>query len=63
MPGYTKEVKQRLSNGGCYFDRQGKGDHEIWFCPGTNRHVAVDGNIKSRWTANGILKDAGCPKI
>lgn len=62
MAGYTRDVKRLLLEGGCRFDRMGKGDHEIWFSPITQRGVTVDGNIKSRHTANGTLSDAGLPK-
>lgn len=62
MVGFTKDVKRLLMDAGCYLDRQGKGDHEVWYCPSAKRHVTVDGNIKSRFTANAILKDAGLPK-
>ena len=43
-------------------DRQGKGDHEIWYSPITDRRFVVDGSIKSRHTANAVLKQAGLPK-
>ena len=62
MAGYTRDVKRLLADSGCYFDRQGKGDHEVWFCPAVSRHVTVDGNIKSRFTANAILQSAGLRK-
>jgi hypothetical protein len=42
--------------------RQGRGDHEIWWNPRTNVHVTVDRKLKSRFTANGILKEAKLPK-
>ena len=47
---------------GCYFERQGKGDHEIWFSPITKIRFVVDNRIKSRHTANAVLKQAGLPK-
>ena len=47
---------------GCYFERQGKGDHEICYSPIANRRFVVDGSIKSRHTANGVLKQAGLDK-
>ncbi|BAI95843.1 addiction module toxin, HicA family protein [Sphingobium sp. TA15] len=61
MPGYTPELKRLLTEAGCSFFRHGKGDHEIWQCPDGCK-VTVDGNIKSRHTANGVLKQAGLPK-
>lgn len=62
MAGFTKDVKRLLTEAGCAFHRQGRGDHEIWHSPITNRCFTVDGNIKSRHTANGTLADAGLEK-
>lgn len=62
MDHYTPLVKKRLHDNGCYFVRSGKGDHDIWFSPITQRHFPVDHAIKSRHTANGVLKQAGLPK-
>jgi predicted RNA binding protein YcfA (HicA-like mRNA interferase family) len=59
MAEYEKKVKEILQENGCFFDRRGKGDHDIWFSPITNRHVTVDGKIKSRHTANAIMKQSG----
>ena len=36
-----------------------KGDHDIWYSPKTNLNITVDGKIKSRHTANAILKQSG----
>ena len=44
---------------GCEFYRHGKGDHEIWHSPITNRRFPVDHKILSRHTANAIMKQAG----
>ena len=62
MAGYTRDLKQLLSAAGCTFVRRGKGDHEIWQSPINGRRFTVDGNIKSKHTANGTLEDAGLPK-
>ncbi len=62
MNDYTKPLKKRLRDAGCEFERQGKGDHEIWFSPITGIRFVVDQSIKSRHTANGVLKQAGLPK-
>jgi len=62
MADYAPAVKKILSENGCKFERQGAGDHEIWHSPVTDRRFPVDGKIKSRHTANGILKQAGLPK-
>jgi len=47
---------------GCYLVRGGKGSHEIWYSPVSNRHVTVPRSTKSRHTANDVLKQAGLPK-
>jgi hypothetical protein len=62
MASYTADLKAVLKRHGCRFDRQGKGDHEIWYSPISNHYFPVDGNIKSRHTANAVLKQAGLPK-
>jgi HicA toxin of bacterial toxin-antitoxin, len=62
MADYSSEVKKILRENGCRFDRAGKGDHEIWFSPITNRKFPVDHKILSRHTANAVLKQAGIPK-
>lgn len=59
MAEYEKKVRSVLKANNCFFVRHGKGDHDIWFSPITNRHVTVDSKIKSRFTANAILKQAG----
>jgi hypothetical protein len=62
MADFTPGLKRTLTQFGCYFVRQGKGDHEMWFSPLTQRSFPVDGKILSRHTANGVLKQAGLPK-
>lgn len=62
MADYGKAVRKVLSDAGCYFVRQGRGDHEMWFSPITERRLTVDTAIKSRHTANEVLKQAGLPK-
>ncbi len=59
MAGLYGAIKEKLKEAGCYFDRQGKGDHEIWFSPITKRKFPLDEGIRSRHTANGIMKQAG----
>jgi hypothetical protein len=59
---YTPQLKKLLLSHGCRFERQGKGDHEIWFSPITQRRFTVDSEIKSRHTANAVLKQAGIEK-
>ena len=55
-------VKRILRDNNCHFARHGRGDHDMWYSPITNRNVTVDHEIKSRHTANGVLKQAGIPK-
>jgi hypothetical protein len=62
MADYSRDVRQELSKAGCHFLRQGKGDHEIWYCPALKRKITVDSKIKSRHTANAIMKAAGLKK-
>jgi hypothetical protein len=62
MNKFTKATKQALSDAGWLFLRQARGDHEIWHDPKTGQKVTVDGNMKSRHTANDTLKKAGLPK-
>ena len=59
MADYSRKVRKLLSKNGCYFFRQGKGDHEIWFSPIVNKHLSVDGSIKKRSSANKTLAQAG----
>ena len=59
MAEYEKKVREVLKLFSCTFVRRGKGDHDIWYSPITNRHVTVDTKIKSRHTANAILKQSG----
>lgn len=62
MAGFTGPLKKFLRKNGCSFERQGKGDHEIWFSPISGKRFPVDSDIKSRHTANEVLKQAGLPK-
>ena len=59
MADYEKRLRELLKENGCEFYRHGKGDHDIWYSPITKRYVMVDGKIKSRHTANAILKQSG----
>ena len=62
MADYTPKLKRILSDSGCHFFRFGKGDHEIWFSPKSERKFVVDRAIKSRHLANSVLKQAGINK-
>ena len=60
MAEYEKKVRDELKRNGCTFVRHGsKGDHDIWYSPITGVNVTVDGKIKSRFTANAIMKQCG----
>jgi hypothetical protein len=59
MAEYEKRVREMLQENGCTFVRHGKGDHDIWYSPITNRHFTVDNKIKSRFTANAVMKQSG----
>jgi hypothetical protein len=62
MSDFSPHLKKHLREAGCFFERQGKGDHEIWYSPVTGIRFVVDNSIKSRHTANAVLKQAGLPK-
>ena len=59
MAEYEKAVRDILAKNDCTFVRRGKGDHDIWYSPITGRHFTVDGKIKTRHTANAIMKQSG----
>ena len=59
MAEYEKTVRDILSRHGCTFVRHGKGDHDIWYSPISGQYFTVDGKIKSRHTANAIMKQSG----
>lgn len=62
MADFYRDVIRLLREAGYALKRQGRGDHEIWWNPKTGVHVTVDRKLRSRFTANGILKEAGLPK-
>lgn len=58
MDECEKKVRAILPEHGCAFHRHGKGDHDIWFSRLSGLYFTVVG-IKSRHTADAILKQAG----
>lgn len=62
MSDDTILLKKYLRDAGCVFERPGKGDHEIWFSPVSGVRFVVDHTIKSRHTANAVMKQAGLIK-
>ena len=59
MADYTQPVRDILDKNEWSFHRHGKGSHDIWIKHATGETVSVSKNIKSKFTANGILKKAG----
>jgi predicted RNA binding protein YcfA (HicA-like mRNA interferase family) len=62
VKSFTPDVIGILRANGCYFVRAGKGDHQIWYSPISQRNFTVDASMKSRHLANAVLKQAGLPK-
>src|SRR5205807_2023077 len=60
-PQFDRPLRELLRAAGCTLIRQGKGSHEIWHSPITQRNFAVPVGIPSRHTANAVLRQAGLP--
>ena len=60
MAGFEKAVKKHLLDGGFKPERSPRGSHVIWSKDGFG--VSVPAKIRSRHTANEILKLAGIGK-
>jgi predicted RNA binding protein YcfA (HicA-like mRNA interferase family) len=61
-PQFDRPLRDLLREAGCVLVRQGKGSHEIWHSPITQRNFPVPIGIPSRHTANAILRQAGLAK-
>lgn len=59
VQGFYRQIVEALKAAGCEFRRQGKGDHEVWYSPITDRSFTVDKGSLSRHTANAVMKQAG----
>jgi hypothetical protein len=59
VQGFYRQIAEALKAAGCEFRRPGKGDHEIWYSPITDRTFTVDKGSLSRHTANAVMKQAG----
>ncbi len=57
MIGFSKTVVKLLKEAGYHPERNPRGSHVIW--GNGNTKVSVPAKIKSRYTANAILKEAG----
>ncbi len=62
MAEFYRDLVRLLEANGCHIVRKGKGSHEIWYSPVSNRNVTVPRSTKSRHTANEVLKEAGLAK-
>lgn len=62
MADYARQLKKLLKANGCEYVKPAKGDHETWFSPISGIYFGVDSKIKSRHTANEVLKQAGLEK-
>ena len=62
MADFYRDVIKLLKEAGFEFKRQGRGDHEIWWHPQNRIHLTIDRKLRSKITANEILKQAGLPK-
>ncbi|MGD0761727.1 MAG: type II toxin-antitoxin system HicA family toxin [Roseiarcus sp.] len=61
-PPFDRPLRDLLRAAGCGIVRQGKGSHEIWHSPITQRNFAVPIGVPSQHTANAVLRQAGLPK-
>ncbi|MGE0409883.1 MAG: type II toxin-antitoxin system HicA family toxin [Amphiplicatus sp.] len=60
--GYYKEVAAFLKANGYVYKEPAKGSHEKWAHEETGHILIVPRHLKSRHTANSILKTAGVSK-
>jgi len=59
MANYGNDVRRLLSGDGYVkLQKRGKGSHSMWYSDVKNITVTVKDKIKSRHSANEILKDA-----
>lgn len=56
---FYADLRSILRDLGYELHRAGKGSHEIWRNQKLGKSVTVPRHLKSRYTANGILKAAG----
>lgn len=59
MPNcFDSQVKRALKQNDYSLLRKAKGSHEVWRCSKSGKKITVPHKIKSRHTANAILKSA-----
>ena len=63
MADFDRDLRALLEDAGCRQVRAGKGSYQIWPSPIPKKTFPVPIGIKSRHTANSILKQAGLPKV
>jgi predicted RNA binding protein YcfA (HicA-like mRNA interferase family) len=61
VDGFYKAIIKMISSNGFWLVTGGKGSHEKWINE-DGKTLTVPRNLLSRFTANGILKDAGINK-
>lgn len=59
MASYRRDLVRLLKENGCRYVRPGKGSHEWWRSPITNRKVSIPRKIDDKMLANSILEQAG----
>ena len=57
--GFCERVTRELKGCGFAYWKPAKGSHEKWRNDVTGKILIIPKNMKSRHTANGILRDAG----
>ena len=62
MPALYRDLTTLLRAEGWRFLRSAKGDHEIWSHPDRTQRLTIDKGVRSRHTANAVLKQAGLAK-
>ena len=59
MADYRRDLIKILKASGCEFVRQANGSHELWQSPISGKRFVVPHDLRSRKSANNILKQAG----
>lgn len=59
MADYRRELLKRLKAHECEYLRPANGSHELWQSPINKARFVVQNDLRSRNSANSILKQAG----